>query len=113
MSNKKLQAQLTALQRTDYNDCVPVGVAIIIKEARRIVPVDTGFLRDHIEMRKSKDETTILVDAPYAGDVEFGTSKMEAQPYLRPAIDTKSKEAELAIAKEVDKKIRATVERNA
>lgn len=63
----------------------------IWKEARDLVPVDTGNLRSTIEIRLKKtvlagikaligtDKTT------YAIYVEFGTQMMQAQPYLRPA----------------------------
>jgi HK97 gp10 family phage protein len=66
----------------------------ILAAAKDNAPVDTGELRDsgHVEQ---KDEITydIVFDAPvlngsgsYARYVEEGTSKMDAQPYLRPAI---------------------------
>ena len=57
-------------------------------------PVLTGALRDSGHVEK-EDEITYLIifDAPvldgsgsYARYVEEGTSKMDAQPYLRPAI---------------------------
>ena len=42
----------------------------------------------------------------YAIEVELGTSKMEAQPYMRPAIDTKKSEASKAIAENLQAQIR-------
>lgn len=35
---------------------------------------------------RSIGQVAVVVSAPYAGYVEFGTSKMRAQPYLIPAI---------------------------
>ena len=49
-------------------------------EAKRVVPVRTGRLRDSIQFRS---DTT--ADVPYGKYVELGTSKMAAQPYLQPA----------------------------
>ena len=66
----------------------------ILDAAKDNAPVDTGALRDSGHVEK-KDEITYLIifDAPvlngtgsYARYVEEGTSKMDAQPYLRPAI---------------------------
>lgn len=59
-------------------------------DAKSIVPVETGTLRDSI---KSDVSTTggkavgrVYSDVDYAPDVELGTSKMRAQPYLTPAL---------------------------
>ena len=60
-------------------------------EARRIVPVDTGYLRSSIfhaaERRRHGWSVTLGAEAHYAGFVEWGTSRMAAQPYLRPAYE--------------------------
>jgi HK97 gp10 family phage protein len=65
-------------------------------EASKIVPVDTGNLKDSIS--SGVDGDTVWVGAgftkavSYAAAVEFGTKnkdgtlRMKAQPYLRPAI---------------------------
>ena len=60
-------------------------------DAQRFVPVDTGRLQ-----RTLSSEVKGLTGRVYAGDPaggvdyhtyqEFGTSKMQAQPYLRPAL---------------------------
>lgn len=60
-------------------------------EARRIVPVDTGYLRSGIfhaaERHRHGWQVTLGAEAHYAGFVEWGTSRMVAQPYLRPAYE--------------------------
>lgn len=66
------------------------GVAEDIKsEAKRIVPVDTGNLRDSITVRDGIDQNEKLIgtDVHYARHVEFGTVQHSPQPYLRPALD--------------------------
>ena len=51
-------------------------------------PVDTSNLRNSIELISIRDDMYIInVFAPYAYYVEYGTWKMKAQPYLRPALD--------------------------
>lgn len=49
---------------------------------------DTGNLHKSIDVRVSKTRKSVTVNstAPYAAALEFGTSKIEARPYLRPAL---------------------------
>lgn len=62
---------------------------IVVQESKQIVPVDTGYLRDHIgyDIDIAHSNAHIIADADYAGYVEWGTSRMKAQPYLLPAIE--------------------------
>ena len=52
--------------------------------SQMLVPVDTGRLQRSGRMNKA--EGTVNYDAGYAAFVEFGTSRMDAQPYVRPAM---------------------------
>ena len=60
-------------------------------QARSLVPVDTGNLRDSIDYEIRQTEASfavvIFAGAEYALYVELGTSRMQAQPYLRPVLD--------------------------
>ena len=100
-----------------------VGGLIVQREAQQIVPVDTGNLRDSIQVSESSDDGSrvsvdVYTDVPYAGYVEYGTGQrgaaspgagegpynpnwpgMAAQPYMRPALDTSRPEI-LQVAKE-------------
>lgn len=64
-----------------------------LKEVRRtakeLVPVRTGDLRGSIGFRSSRKDMSgfVFASMPYALFVEEGTSRMEAQPYLRPALE--------------------------
>ena len=65
----------------------------VVAEAVRIVPVRTGRLQTSIDVYDRGPDYVILgaggLDgeaAPYAGFVEFGTSRMEARPYMQPAL---------------------------
>jgi HK97 gp10 family phage protein len=62
--------------------------AAVANRARQLAPVDTGKLRDSIHYHFNANTLTLTVyaDVPYAAFVEFGTSRMAAQPYLRPAL---------------------------
>ena len=66
------------------------GADRIVALARQIVPVKTGRLQQSIDVKELKpSELTVTVgaSAPYAGFVEYGTSRMAERPYMRPAID--------------------------
>lgn len=58
--------------------------------AKRLCPVDTGRLRASISHELGRDPAgmyaRIGTDVEYSIYVEVGTSKMNAQPYLRPAL---------------------------
>lgn len=69
-----------------------VGKAVV-DDAKRIVPVDTTFLRSKIGYRVvSRTTARISAKTHYAVYVERGTHnddgtvRMRAQPYLRPAL---------------------------
>ena len=62
--------------------------------AKYYCPVDTGRLRESIRMEGAFPHYTLIADAinqygqPYAAYVEYGTSKMPAQPFMWPAVYT-------------------------
>lgn len=58
-------------------------------KARDLAPRGkTGYLKSSIQARfKGNYSWGVDVDADYGVFVEYGTSKMEAKPFLRPAID--------------------------
>ena len=73
----------------------------IAERARELVPVRTGHLLDSIDAVFGEDvedpdsdgsprafePIQVVADTPYATFVEFGTSKMAAQPFLGPAAE--------------------------
>ena len=68
-------------------ELVRLALAAGVEAARRYVPVDTGALRDSIRSEQDGSEGEYGSDLEYSIYVEMGTSKMSAQPYLRPSID--------------------------
>lgn len=83
------------------------GAELVLSEAKQKVPVDTGTLRDSLILKKSKTKNPNIKSEYYVSKksgaehfapVELGTSKMKAQPFLRPAID----ENKRGIAKRVN-----------
>lgn len=60
----------------------------VVDAAKQLAPVRTGALRDSITVSESSHGgVRIVVGVPYAGIVEFGSSKQSAQPYLLPALE--------------------------
>ena len=81
-------------------------------DAKSFVPVDTGALRKSIRIeKKGKLQVSIVAggggvinprtgrEVDYAGYVEFGTSRMNPQPYMQPALE-KNRDEILRIVKE-------------
>lgn len=54
--------------------------------AKLACPVDTGRLRNSISHAVDGKAAIIGTNVEYAPYVELGTSRMSAQPYLRPAV---------------------------
>lgn len=101
MSGAKMRITKVAAPGVLDDDLLVMGNNLgnaIGRRARRIVPKRTWRLHDSIRvttkmLAPGKVRTVVtaggivngvLVD--YAGEVERGTSKMRAQPYLRPAV---------------------------
>lgn len=102
------------------------GARVIHAEVKLRAPVDKGiyegkqskrpfgFLREHIIIAYD-DETSIpgrlasyivtwSKDAFYGRFLEFGTSKMPAQPFLRPGFEAKRKAAAAAVGDVIQEK---------
>jgi HK97 gp10 family phage protein len=107
-NNGKVIAQLSSLY--DLGDVMPLPACqYIAKKARSLAPVDTGYLRDHIHAMKTGKTAIVISDAPYSAFVEFGTRKMAAQPFIRPAVDEGHAEMLTLTVTEVNREIRRRV----
>lgn len=114
---QKLIARLARLEKA-LDPAAVKGVKEVAKairnDAKEICPVDTGSLKKSIRVgtyAKTAGHThSIRVTAgghvtnpktkrkvDYASDVEFGTSKQRAQPFMRPAIVKHRKDLAKAI----------------
>lgn len=59
----------------------------VLRRAQTKAPADTGHLRRGITLKINGNKAIIRSNANYSGYVEYGTRYMEAQPYLRPAVE--------------------------
>lgn len=99
------------------------AAAIVRDAAKDIAPKDTGLLKEDIIIIKDKhpnwsgfDARAIVIvkwegkdAAPYWRHVEFGTSKMAAQPFMRPAFESRKEVALAAMINVVVEAIPAIV----
>jgi HK97 gp10 family phage protein len=134
---KELAAALRELpQRVAKNGlraAVGAGAAVIRKEARLRAPKDSGEMTKDIQIKRERGaaggdtfvarysvfvlsgkksrlkgkKRNIQRDSYYWKFVEFGTSKMAAQPFLRPSFETQKEEAVKAIGEKLDQRIQA------
>lgn len=88
---------------------------IFRKEAVKSAPKDSGDLKKSIQLKKLKrrgdNEASVIVGpttgkkAKYSGRhahlLEFGTVKMRARPFMRPAFNKTKKDAEEAFKQEL------------
>lgn len=103
---KKLEEQLKEIAEADYVPALERGVReAILPEMQRLTPVDTGDLLASEEVVVRDNTVSLLAGTDHAIFVEFGTSRMSAQPYMRPAIDTKSHDAMKIAADGINKEM--------
>ncbi|WP_310533131.1 HK97-gp10 family putative phage morphogenesis protein [Novosphingobium sp.] len=63
---------------------------------------DTGTLKNGIRTAMTGPlEASVTSTAPYAGALEYGTSKMGARPYMRPSRDKSEPRIQKLFAKEI------------
>lgn len=70
----------------DYGDGCDAFLDTFFDIAYDLCPVDTGELISSIDGFTDGESIEVYADADYAQYVEYGTSKMEEQPYFRPAL---------------------------
>jgi HK97 gp10 family phage protein len=106
----KLIAELDKLKNLDVAKIASVGGYTILAEAQKNAPLKTGYLRStgYIEPIEGQG-CEIGFSADYAFYPEYGTAKMKAQPYLRPAIDTQADKAVEQMGKEATKEMEAKI----
>lgn len=69
--------------------------------AKRLCPVRTGRLRNSITFYTDDDTVTIGTNVEYAQFVEEGTSRKEAKPFLRPAVENHLDKYQAIVEKEL------------
>jgi HK97 gp10 family phage protein len=87
---KKFEGSTINLQ-SNLSKKLYTGAEMVQTDAVRMVPVDTGQLKNSIAIKQHGRGTEIAFDigslTEYARIVEYGSKFQKAQPYLRPALD--------------------------
>lgn len=98
---------LSAQGRARISQAVLVGAGLIASSAKRSITegsisgpghvpsrpgqppnADTGVLHTSIvAVQTGELQAQVHVNAPYASELEYGTSRMAARPFLQPAVD--------------------------
>jgi len=97
--------------KDELQEAVMEGADLIQNIAVELVPVRTGRLRASIQVLPGDRPMEAIVraggaSAPYARHVEYGTRRMSAQPYMRPAADARRDEVVALIRNSVAKLLR-------
>lgn len=117
------------IARNSLRAATSAGAALIRNDARARAPVDTGEMKKDIQIKRDRHTEgdhvarySVFVrggkksrlsgkarnvdkDSFYWKFVEFGTSKMPAKPFMRPAYEANKESAVDAIGKRLDEQI--------
>ena len=128
---RELEALSSDMSRKVLRSATGAAAQVIRKAARDLVPVDSGKLRKAIYIKHMRELSSSTqqeyyisvrngprerrkiraggsgIDAWYWKMVEFGTSKMPAKPFIRPAYESKKSEALEAMKKKLRQRIDA------
>jgi HK97 gp10 family phage protein len=107
-NSTKLKRQLKELPeelRTGIRKAVRSSAAAVRADARKRVRVDTGDLRRSIRYKTDRDGlgAVVKVHEYYGHFIEFGTSSIPAEPFLRPAAEAERKQFPSRISDDVRK----------
>lgn len=102
MAEIKVDADKFIVSLDKYDETVKKNIKSSLKscayaverDAKKATPVDTGRLRGSITSDVSnidEYECEVGTNVEYASYVEYGTYKMAARPFLRPAYNTNIK----------------------
>ena len=107
----KLREQLNKIGNLNFGLALKNGAEKeLLPEAKSITPVITGFLRDSEEVvQTGLQEAVLRANAYYAKFVEFGTIYMDAEPFFRPAIDSKQHAFVKVVGEDLENQIRSKI----
>ena len=101
LNNLQIRLSVLGFKLNDALDEALEEIAEKIRDdAKDFVPVDTGALQKSIRVEKKKKLEVLIIaggggvinpktgrEVDYAGYVEFGTSRVNPQPYMQPALE--------------------------
>ncbi len=116
---RRIKSLRSALEAKEVEGILVEGARIIRDDAKRRAPLGpTGNLRRGVKAKKGKRRGKMYSTAfaamdwkvaPHAYLVEYGTSKMRARPYFRPAIDSMKDQVRQTVQAGVDKLLQEAI----
>ena len=99
---------LSAAARRRVSQAVRKAAFDIEARAKTKAPVDTGALKNSIQARAVDELTSeVIVGVSYGIYQEFGTVRMPAHPYLRPAVEEVRPAFEAAVAQAIEEAVQS------
>jgi len=106
----ELLAQFTDLKDIDKARVAMAGGYVLLKGSQEKAPVKTGFLRQSGFITPIDGKGCEMgFGAEYAFYVEYGTSKWQGKPYVRPTIDESGADIVKAMKDEAEKTIKEKI----
>lgn len=105
-----LNKLITKLSEDKELDIMPVisnATRLVQRTAKQTVAVDTGILRTSIKTKlyPKQKSGVVFTTTEYAPYIEFGTSKMSAQPFLQPAMKSNEKDINNMLKKHIKQEL--------
>lgn len=87
--SKKFDAVEKAVGGGQARKALLVAALPVVNRAKELSPIETGTLRRSIQAEEGPGEREVSIgtNVEYAVYQEFGTSRMPAHPFLRPALE--------------------------
>jgi len=79
-------AKILRTEKAALSRALEKSAIVVEGDAAALCAVDTGNLRESIRREVGEKEAIVGTNTNYAPYLEYGTSNMKAQPYLRPAL---------------------------
>lgn len=100
-----LNAKLTEIAALQLTEALVKGALRVERDAKILVPVDTGTLRNSITHTIDGNVATVGTSIEYAANVELGLGQ-RAQPYLEPALMLNKERIQQDFVEEINKQLR-------
>ncbi len=106
---KELLGRFEKTHRKNLNDAGNESISILQRRARQVVPVDTGWLKNHI-LADNPEPLVWRLEArtDYARVVEYGFKGRRPKPYLGRAVREKRNDINRVFKKAIEKTLEQT-----
>lgn len=104
-NDKSVQDKLRELQTLSIEKALRKAALIVERDAKILVPVDTGLLRNSITTSVEGNTAIIGTSIEYAAKVELGINQ-KRQPFLTPALNMNRERIKKNLQEEIRNEIK-------